>query len=221
MFGQGLNLLLKGGPMMWPLFLCAIISLAVIIERTLVIRTASAGGLNLAERACALLKQGRTDEASSLVRNTQNPAARLVATAIHNQGLDSKSLEGVLELQALEDIPKLSQRLNVLDTIITISPLLGLLGTVTGMIAAFHVVGDPSSLNSPAAITGGVAEALIATATGLAIAIVTLVGYNTLGERVKQIVSAMEIAGTQSVLLLQPIGQIERTESHEALPTRV
>ncbi|HEY3782090.1 MAG TPA: MotA/TolQ/ExbB proton channel family protein [Fimbriimonadaceae bacterium] len=212
---------MKGGPMMWPLLLCAIISVAVMIERTMALRAMTKGGSGLAERAIALLKQGKNEEASRLIEGTQDPAGKLLATAMLNRHLEPKELEGMLELQALEDIPKLSHRLNFLDTIITIAPLLGLLGTVTGMIGAFHVVGDPNNLNSPAAITGGVAEALIATATGLVIAIVTLVGYNSLVERVKQIVSSMEIAGTQAVLFFQPSEQAKETESYEARTTRV
>jgi biopolymer transport protein ExbB len=203
MFTDGLNLLLKGGPMMWPLFACAIISVAVMIERSVVLRRATAGGLDISDRAMALWKQGRSREAEELVTRTPSPVANLVGTAFKHRHLDRQVVEGMLELQALEEMPKLSYRLNVLDTVITISPLLGLLGTVTGMISAFHVVGDPNSLNSPAAITGGVAEALIATATGLTIAIVTLVGYNALGERVKNIVSSMELAATQALQVVQ------------------
>ena len=186
---------------MWPLFACAIISVAVILERFVLLTKAGTGGLDLGERALATARLGNDREALNLVAGSENPAARLVATALQNRHLGRAKLEATLELQALAEMPKLSQRLNILDTIITVSPLLGLLGTVTGMIAAFHVVGDPNNLNSPAAITGGVAEALIATATGLTIAIVTLVAYNSLGERVKTLVSAMELAGTEALQL--------------------
>jgi biopolymer transport protein ExbB len=201
MFSNGISFLLKGGPLMWPLFACAVISVAVILERFILLTKASAGGIDLGERALATARLGKEREALQLVSGSENPAARLVATALENRHLSRAKLEATLELQALAEIPKLSQRLNILDTIITVSPLLGLLGTVTGMIAAFHVVGDPNNLNSPAAITGGVAEALIATATGLTIAIVTLVAYNLLGERVKTLVAAMELAGTEALQL--------------------
>jgi len=107
-----------------------------------------------------------------------------------------------MEEHALKLTPEVFKRLHMLDTIITIAPLLGLLGTVTGMIRAFSVISNKAGIGTPTAITGGVAEALIATATGLAIAIVTLVGYNYLTERAKMIVSDMEVYGTRLVNIL-------------------
>ena len=95
----------------------------------------------------------------------------------------------------------------MLDTIITIAPLLGLLGTVTGMISAFHVIAAKEGISTPTAITGGVAEALIATAAGLTIAIFTLIGYNHLQERIKHIVAEIESRGTAMVNVLADIGE--------------
>ena len=102
----------------------------------------------------------------------------------------------------MRETPVLYRRLGILDTIITIAPLLGLLGTVTGMIRSFHVVGAASGMNNVAGVSGGVAEALIATATGLAIAIVTLIGYNYLTEQVKQVIADMEVRATQLMNIL-------------------
>ena len=128
MFFHGLHFLLRGGPMMGPLFVCAIVSLAVIIERVLYLRS---------------------------VRDSPPSPA--------------------LAMQMRRGLP-------VLDTIITVAPLLGLLGTVTGMIKAFAILDRPGA--GPLGITGGVAEALIATAAGLAIAIVSLIGLNSFTGRV-------------------------------------
>ena len=134
MFLRGLHLLLRGGPVMVPLFFCAVLAVALMIERTLTLNGA------------------------------ENPETPLSA-------------------------PQLRHGLPILDTIITVAPLLGLLGTVTGMIKAFAILDKPG-VEGPTAITGGVAEALIATATGLGIAIVTLVGYNALTERVWRLMPA-------------------------------
>lgn len=216
MFSDGISFLIKGGPIMWPLFVCGILSVAVILERFLYFRKAAEGGPQLAERALALIKAGRTDEALQILRFDENPVAALVVTALKNSTMDPNQLEGLLEIQALEAMPKLTHRLNVLDTIITIAPLLGLLGTVTGMIGAFHAVGDPSSLSSPGAITGGVAEALIATATGLTIAIITLVCYNSFGEKAKSITSNMELAATQALYVVSS-SPLSASPKHETL----
>ncbi len=130
---------------------------------------------------------------------------------------DTAALERRLEELALAETPELYRRLGWLDTIITISPLLGLLGTVLGMIGAFRILGATGAAH-PTAITSGVAEALIATATGLAIAIVTLVGYNALSERVRGLLSMLELRATQLVNLLaaaseRPIPRPDSTRS--------
>ena len=106
-----------------------------------------------------------------------------------------------MEELALRQTPLLHKRLGVLDTVITMAPLLGLLGTITGMIQSFNVVSTAGS-SAPTAITGGVAEALIATAAGLTIAIMTLPVYNYLTERVKEIVADMEVRATQLLNIL-------------------
>lgn len=192
----------NGGPVMWPLLLCAVLSVAVMIERFISIGRASADNEVLTEQVREHLMAGRVNDALKVCDEHSGPVAALLANGIRNRNLDSDSIERAMEELALRETPMLYCRLGVLDTVITVAPLLGLLGTVTGMIKAFHVVGSATGLNNPTAITGGVAEALLATATGLAIAIVTLVGYNYLTEKVKEIIAEMEIRATQLMNIL-------------------
>jgi biopolymer transport protein ExbB len=199
---NGFLFLIKGGFVMWPLFLCAILSVAVMIERGISIAKAGSAGEGLLEQVRELLTRNKADDALKLCEGTHGPIAALIAGALRHRTLDSDAIERSMEELALRETPQLYKRLGILDTIITIAPLLGLLGTVTGMIRSFHVVASTTGLNAPTAITGGVAEALIATATGLAIAIVTLVGYNYLTERVKEIIAEMEIRATQILNIL-------------------
>ncbi len=215
---SGFQFLLKGGPVMWPLFACAVIALTVMIERFFSIGTAAKSNEGLTEQVRTLLTQGRVAEAQKLCEDTPGPVPALLANGIRNRDLDADSIERAMEELALRETPLLYRRLGVLDTIITVAPLLGLLGTVTGMIRAFHVVGSPASLNNPMGITGGVAEALIATATGLAIAIVTLVGYNYLTEKVKEIIADMEVRATQLMNILAGLrnGEGRRNETATA-----
>ncbi len=197
----GWNFLWKGGPVMYPLFVCAVLSVAVIIERFISITRAAKDNEGLLDAIREHLQAGRTKDAQALAEQAQGPVAQLVASGLRSSNLDSDAIERQMEELALRETPVLYKRLGILDTIITLSPLLGLLGTVTGMIKAFHVVGT-QGMNGATAITGGVAEALIATATGLAIAIVTLVFYNYLTEKVKEIIADMEIRATQLLNIL-------------------
>ena len=196
------KLLHDGGPVMYPLFICAILSVAVMIERFISINKASADNEVLSEQVRDHLMAGRVNDALTVCDQHPGPVAGLLANGIRNRNMDSDSIERAMEELALRETPLLYRRLGVLDTIITIAPLLGLLGTVTGMIKSFNVVGSTQGLNNPNAITGGVAEALLATATGLAIAIVTLIGYNYLTEKVKEIIADMEIRATQLMNIL-------------------
>ncbi len=197
-----LSFMHAGGPVMWPLLACAIISVAVMIERTWFITRASADNEVLSEQVREHLTAGKVNDALAACDEHPGPVSGLLASGIRNRNMDSDTIERTMEELALRETPLLYRRLGWLDTIITIAPLLGLLGTVTGMIKSFHVVGSTQGLNNPNAITGGVAEALLATATGLAIAIVTLVGYNFLTEKVKEIIAEMEIRATQLMNIL-------------------
>ena len=197
-----IKLLHDGGLMMYPLFACAVFSVTVMIERFISIHKASADNEALSQQVRDHLMAGRVNDALAVCDAHSGPVAGLLANGIRNRNLDSDSIERAMEELALRETPLLYRRLGVLDTIITIAPLLGLLGTVTGMIQSFNVVGSTQGLNNPSAITGGVAQALLATATGLAIAIVTLIGYNYLTEKVKEIIADMEVRATQLMNIL-------------------
>jgi biopolymer transport protein ExbB len=209
-----IHLLMKGGWMMLPLLACSVLSVAVMIERWRALHAAGAGVEGLMGAVRERLMDGRVEEALRLCESAPGPVARVLAGGLrmfhqtrHRERLCDQ-VERVMEELALAETPRLQRRLGILDTVITIAPLLGLLGTVTGMMGSFHVLSSREGLSQPNAITGGVAEALIATATGLAIAIVTLVGYNTLTERVKEITSEIELRATQilnTLAALQPI----------------
>src|SRR5579862_6863726 len=165
---RGFGFLIKGGPVMWPLFLCAVLSVTFMIERFFSIRRAGRDNEGLLDRVQKLLNEGKVEEAIKLCQSTPGAVAQLVANAIRKRHMSADAIERSMEELAMRETPALYKHLVYLDTIITLAPLLGLLGTVTGMIRAFHVVAA-SGLNAPMQITGGVAEALIATATGLAI----------------------------------------------------
>ena len=172
-------LLVKGGVVMAPLALCSVAAVAIVLERAWFWWRARTGGD--AERVLAL-------------------AARVLAAGIRHR-IPAPTL--VMETAARDEESRFGRYLVVLDTVITLSPLLGLfglLGTVTGMTGAFGVMAT-TSINQPHAITGGVAEALIATATGLAVAICALVPYNYFTRRAERALADIERYGSRLELL--------------------
>ena len=190
------GVLIKGGPVMVPLLACSIIALTVVIERFLFWRRISVR--DTAEEMFALVEKGEITRAVEVGRATESPLTRVLLSGLAHR---NPSASKALEVAAQKEIPVLKKRLTILDTIITLAPLLGLLGTVTGMIGSFGIMSQ-SGIGQPHAVTGGVAEALIATATGLLIAILTLVPYNYFTSRVEQEMEEIEYYASRLELLL-------------------
>jgi len=195
--GSMVQMLAKGGPVMVPLVICSVVALAVVIERLQF--WWRHGDLRAAERALELAERGKVDEALEVARTSRAAVARVVAAGLAERQAPPAS---AMEAAAQAEMGRLRTYLPVLDTIVTLSPLLGLLGTVTGMIAAFGIL-STSGMNQPHAITGGVAEALIATAAGLAVAIATLVPYNYFLARAERAMDAMERLASRLDLALR------------------
>jgi len=189
--GSLIQTLAKGGPVMIPLVICSVVALAVVVERLGF--WWRQGDVGPAEHALELAERGKLDEALEVVRRSHTATAHVIAAG---------PPAAAMEAAAQTEMSRLRTYLPVLDTIITLSPLLGLLGTVTGMIAAFGIL-STSGMNQPNAITGGVAEALIATAAGLAIAIATLVPYNYFLARAEQALDAIERLASRLDLALR------------------
>ncbi len=216
-----INLFFKGGWIMYPLLVLALTAITVMIERFFAIRKAGFDNEEFIQHVRKELEAGRSEEALRLCDQSPGPIPQLIASGIRNRHLDNASIERSMEELALRETPLLHKRLSVLDTVITMAPLMGLLGTITGMISSFNVVAGPDAASKTGALTGGVAEALIATATGLTIAIITLPVYNYLTERVKEIISEMEVRATQLLNILATIreaGAQTAEEIHEVAP---
>jgi biopolymer transport protein ExbB len=189
----------KGGPVMWPLLLTSLIALTVVIERLIFIfRERSRRSPATVEAILANVEKGNIPEALNCASNSQDFVARTLVYGLNHR---ERGFSNALLLAAAQELKRFSQGLSTLDTIITLAPLLGLLGTVTGMIHAFGLLGA-GQLEAPTAITGGIAEALIATAFGLFIAIVALIPFNYLNSRLEDARHEIENAATYVELLL-------------------
>ncbi|MEX0803703.1 MAG: MotA/TolQ/ExbB proton channel family protein [Candidatus Binatia bacterium] len=200
---QVIDIIVKGGIVMIPLLACSLISLALTIER--IVFWSKLKSKQVISEILNLVNKGELDKALQLGRKSSQPIARVLAAGLaHRNPAPAKAMEAAAQAQ----IPLLKSRLGALDTIITLAPLLGLLGTVVGMIGSFDIMSD-AGMGQPHAVTGGVAEALIATATGLLIAILTLVPYNYFTTRVEKEMDAMEHFSSSLELLLH-----EQAEKH-------
>ena len=195
-----LTTLAQGGPVMIPLAVCSVLAATVIIERYFALRQADHGGGRLMGIIRDAYRSGDGAEALVQCEQVGTPVANVLAAGLRGH-LIERSVADMMEEQALVEQRGLNRWLIVLDTIVTLAPLLGLLGTVLGMIRAFGII-SISGTSHPAGITGGVAEALIATATGLAIAIFCLIGYNWCRDKVRQVLEEIELRATQLENLL-------------------
>lgn len=190
----------KGGPIMYPLLLVSILALTVVLERVIFILAETRKRDPKAMQALlTAVEKGRFDEAVRVGVASRDAVVRGLAQAIGHRG---RSLGNALLVATADITARFRRGIGILDTAITISPLLGLLGTVTGMMHSFSLIGG--DLGAPGAITGGIAEALIATAFGLVIAIACLIPYNYLNNRVEGIRQDMEAAAAQLELLVHP-----------------
>ncbi len=191
-----IGILIKGGPVMVPLLICSVVALTEVIERFLFWQKVS--NRQTAEELLNLAEQREFTRAVDLSRGADSPLGRVLAAGLSHR---SGALEKALEVAAQREVAILKQRLTILDTIITLAPLLGLLGTVTGMIGSFGIMSQVG-IGQPHAVTGGVAEALIATATGLLIAILTLVPYNYFSNRAEREMEEIEYYASRLELIL-------------------
>jgi len=194
--GGLIGILIRGGLVMIPLLASSVVSLAVIIERYFFWRR-----LRKRENDTIILQfveAGNVEQAQKLAHESRHPVTRVLLAGLEYRQLSPST---AMAAAAQAELRRVKAYLPILDTIITLAPLLGLLGTITGMIGAFGIVSE-TGLGQPTAITGGVAEALIATATGLFIAIMTLLPYNYFRSKVEQLTERMEEQATRLELFL-------------------
>ena len=185
-----LKVLSRGGLVMAPLAVCSLLALAVILERYFALRGAHRGGAALISRIRIALQKGEGLQALKQCEQTNTPVGNVLAAGLRAY-LVGTPISQAMEEQAMLEQPSLHRRLTILDTVITLAPLLGLLGTVLGMISSFRIIAV-NGTSHPTGITGGVAEALIATATGLMAAIPAVVAYNYFARQVRVLSADME-----------------------------
>lgn len=174
-----MDLLVSGGWMMVPLFVCSVVGIAIIGERLWFFHKIKS---SKKDSVVALIQEGKFADALEIVERDHSPVLKVVAAGILQREEDPTK---AMEIQAIEVLSVMRRGLGTLETIITISPFLGLLGTILGLIKSFKVLETVEGLNQPIGVVGGVAEALITTVAGLSVALLTVIPYNYFAGRIE------------------------------------
>ena len=199
----------NGGPVMWPLLICSIVTVATVLERLFFIaRERTRRRPKIVEEILQRVERHDLGGALQAGQGSRDFVARVLVFALAHR---AESFSSAVLRAANQELKKFNRGLAILDTIITLAPLLGLLGTVTGMLHAFGLLGG-RELDAPQAITGGIAQALTATAFGLGIAITALIPFNYLNSRLEEARHEIEDAATQMELHLAQCHDCQPTE---------
>jgi len=210
-----IDVFLKGGPIMYPLLICSIIALTVIIERMIFwIVEDHRRDQALVNDVLSLAERGDWETVRTSIGDSKDFALRiLVAGILHKEF----SMAKAMETAATDEIDRMRQHLPILDTIITVSPLLGIFGTVIGIILSFEILGS-AGIEEPQAVTAGIAQALITTASGLGIAILSLFPYNYFNSRVEKAAAYIEKYATSLEIVYEKLNQPNNNRGKEEVP---
>ena len=197
------SIFLKGGLIMWPILLCSIIGLAVVIDRYIVIRKAKINVPAFMVRIRGFIKKKDISGAVSYCMEEKSPIANVVRKGLKKYKLGHERVKESIENAGSQEVSKLEKGLPILASVSGIAPLLGFLGTVTGMISAFMRIEDLQGSANPSDLAGGIWEALITTAFGLIVGIPALALYNYFVSAVKKLVGEIEMVANDVVDVVQ------------------
>ena len=206
---------IKGGWIMWPILAVSITAIAVVLERIFwwLFRWMRRDPKRI-EKVFTAIETGDIAEASRLSRGSRDPVLRMIWNGLNHQ---HASLQGALQVAAGIEIKRAGRFLVVMDTLVTLAPLLGLLGTITGLMRSFSFLGNEEL--AVQAVTGGIAEALIATAAGLGIAIFALIPFNFFTSRVSNLEFELQTAATNLEVMLEAQNKAPDVEISGSTPT--
>jgi len=196
----------KGGTFMWGLLVLSIIGVAVIIERAITLHKARADVRKLMESVVGALKKGRLDEALDVCANMRGPIPQILHAGLSRAKKGTIAVEKAIETAGIIEMSFLERGLIILATVANVAPLLGFLGTVSGMVGAFEAIAQAEQVSAKL-VASGISEALITTMTGLMIAIPTQVAHNLFVQRIDRFVVEMEDSAAELVDVLASMDQ--------------
>ncbi|MCD8482650.1 MAG: MotA/TolQ/ExbB proton channel family protein [Verrucomicrobia bacterium] len=212
---QSLFALERGGPVLWVLFLVSIFGFMVFVERVLFLHRMQVRTQDFLAGIKNLVRKRRLVEALTVCEETPGPVAAITKAALLQYQEDSEAIRLAIQSAALVEIPILERRVASLAAIARIAPMLGLLGTVVAIVGAFSLAGNTPQLAypNPAEALAGLAQALISTGLGIALAIMATVGHHFVAGRIKVLVGDMEYSGHDILqFLILDVPEIEATE---------
>ena len=195
-------LIQRGGYVMYPIGICSLVAMWVFIERFWSFRRASVNAAEFTAGIRNLVQNKRITEAITLCTETPGPVAAVLRTALLSHGLSKEEIEEAIERAARYELPRLEHNLAVIATLARVAPLLGLLGTVTGMIQTFYVIQTQAPFIQPAQLAKGIWESLLTTAFGLVVAIPCHVAYDYLTSKVSAFASDMDRSAADIIQVL-------------------
>ena len=198
-----LELMQKGGPVMWVIFVVSVIGVAVFFERIIYLHRAQVRLDEFLRGLANLIKKDRYEEARTQCLSTPGPVARVALSAVLAKECARSELRDIVQEAGQLEVPRLERHLLLLTSIVYIAPLLGLLGTVLGLLEAFYLISTQGGYATVLELSGAIYQSLITAAAGLAVSIPAVVGVSYLSSRVKDLLHEMERAGIEMVNLLK------------------
>jgi biopolymer transport protein ExbB len=198
-----LDLALKGGWMMVPIVACSFVAIYIFVERVLTINKANQSPEQFMGRIKEMVLRGDINGAKMLCSQFDSPISRMMEKGVARVGSPLKTIEASIENVAKLELFKLEKNLSILATVAGAAPMMGFLGTVTGMVGAFIAIAQEEGSVSPKLLSNGIYEAMITTVAGLIVGIVAYLAYNYLVTRVSKVVHRMEYSAIEFIDLLQ------------------
>ena len=193
------DIIRDGGPVMWLIAFCSFIALIVVLERWFHLHRLQVNVGELLNGLINVLKRGNLLEAISLCEDTPGPVSHVLRSIILRYAQNDSDLKQAAKNAALDEIPRMERRMNLLATIAYIAPLLGLLGTVLGMIDAFQVIQAKGAFVNAVGLSEAIWQALLTTAAGLCVAIPCNIAYNYLVTRIETVVLEIDKASSEII----------------------
>ncbi len=197
------SIFLKGGLLMWAILACSVIGIAVVVDRFIVLRKAKINVPAFMVRIRGLIKKKDISGAISYCMEEKSPIANIIRKGLKKYNLGHERVKDAIENAGRQEISRMEKGLSVLASVAGIAPLLGFLGTVTGMIQAFMTIEDLKGAANPSDLAGGIWEALLTTAFGLIVGIPALAFYNYFLSAIKKLVGDMETVANDVVDIVQ------------------